>query len=85
MYLHVLYALEETNWQFSQEILLPRSNMDWYHQAGADYNKATTTYGATPLHWATLHGHVDAVRLLLAANADLAPRKHCIIRQSINK
>ena len=43
-------------------------------QGGADHNKATLVEGATPLHWAAVHGHVQMAKLLLEARAELAPR-----------
>ena len=42
-------------------------------QVGADHNKATQVEGATPLHWAAVHGHVQMAKLLLEARAELAP------------
>ena len=40
------------------------------HLSGAHVN-CRTTEGMTPLHFATYGGHVECVRLLLIANADV--------------
>jgi len=39
--------------------------------AGADVNKAETTYGSTPLFMAARNGHLEVVRALVGARANL--------------
>ena len=39
-------------------------------QAGGDVNEQEGEYGWTPLHRASLYGHVEVITALLAAGAD---------------
>ena len=43
-------------------------------EAGADTNAGDPLLGVTPLSWAALHGHTDAVDLLLELGADVNVR-----------
>ena len=43
-------------------------------EAGADTNAGDPLLGVTPLSWASLHGHTDAVDLLLNRDADVNVR-----------
>ena len=53
-----------------------KTDVEFLLSRGADPN-ATNSAGHTPLHWATMYGNEDAVRLLLDAGArpDLADQK----------
>ena len=70
---------EERFSEFALHLMAKRNNVSavqWLLDHGVDPNTLWNHWGAdvTPLHLAAIEGHVDVVRLLLAAGADPAIR-----------